>query len=106
MFIIIIKCKSANLGRCKRMSEAFFNSCKAHLNNFISSDRIRDSEDPHGDFAAAIVNCHSHYCLDDHSSTWCHHEKVYTNNLLGQDKQIVFFFFQGRGLQEQACLHM
>ena len=58
------------------MTDPFIGSCKAALNNLISSDRIQESEDPYKDFFQGILNFHSHYCLDEHSSSWCHHEKV------------------------------
>ena len=58
------------------MSEAFLGSCKAALNNLISSDAIQKSDNPFQAFSEGILNFHAHYCEDDHSSTWCHHEKV------------------------------
>ena len=58
------------------MTDAFIGSCKAALNNLISSEKIQSSDDPYSDFSDAIKNFHVHYCLDDHSSSWCHHEKV------------------------------
>jgi hypothetical protein len=64
--------------KCKRMQEGFLGHCKAALSNLISSDAVKESEDPLKAFAEAIVNFHSHYCLDVHSSPWCHHEKVMT----------------------------
>ena len=70
------QCKAANQGRCKRMGEGFINSCKTALNNLMSSEKIKSSADPYDDFFIAIKNFHAHYCLDDHTSTWCHHEKV------------------------------
>ena len=74
----ILQCKAEGLPRCKRMSEAFINSCKAALKSLICSDTVFDSEDPYTAFSTGIVNFHSHYCLDDHSSPWCYHEKVYS----------------------------
>lgn len=58
------------------MSEAFIGSCKTALTNLISSDRIQSSDDPFKSFAEGLLNFHRHYCLDDHTSSWCHHEKV------------------------------
>ena len=46
------------------------------LSNLISSEKIQGSDDPLKSFSEAILNFHSHYCLDDHSSPWCCHEKV------------------------------
>ena len=58
------------------MSEGFIGSCKRALNNLISSDRIQASSEPYKDFAEGIRNFYSHYFLDDHTSSWCFHEKV------------------------------
>ena len=58
------------------MDEALLSSCKAALSNLLSSDRIKQSDDPFTAFSSAIVNFYSHYCLDEHSSEWCHHDKV------------------------------
>ena len=58
------------------MTESFLSSCKAALNNLISSDKIQASQDPYTDFSEGIRNLHSHYCLDDHSSPWCQHDMV------------------------------
>ncbi len=61
------------------MPEPFLNSCKAALNNLISSDKIQNSANPYNDFSDGLLNFHPHYCLDDHSSVWCLHEKVFRN---------------------------
>ena len=58
------------------MTDPFLGSCKAALNNLISSDKIQASDDPYRDFSEGIMNFHRHYCLDDHSSPWCQHENV------------------------------
>ncbi len=58
------------------MPESFPGSCKVALNNLISSDRIQGSDDPYLHFTEGIMNFHAHYCLDDHSSSWCYHVKV------------------------------
>lgn len=58
------------------MGEPFLASCKSALNNLISSERIQDSDQAFDDFAEGILNFHSHYCLNDHSSSWCYHDKV------------------------------
>ena len=62
--------------RCKRMDNAFLTSCKTALSNLLSSARIKESDDPFAAFPLAVMNFYSHYCLDEHSSEWCHHEKV------------------------------
>jgi hypothetical protein len=69
------------------MDEAFLSSCKAALSNLLSSDKIRESDDPFTVFSSAIMNFYSHYCLDDHSSEWCHHDKVCK---MFQIKHIIF----------------
>ena len=58
------------------MTEGLLGHCKAALSNLISSEKIQGSDDPLKSFSEAILNFHSHYCLDDHSSPWCCHEKV------------------------------
>ncbi len=58
------------------MTEAFMGTCKATLSNLISSERIQESEDPLASFSKALLNFYPHYCLDVHTSSWCHHEKV------------------------------
>ena len=62
--------------KVSRMDDAFLSSCKAALSNLLSSNKIRESDDPFTLFSLAIMNFYSHYCLDDHSSEWCHHDKV------------------------------
>ena len=71
----MLQCKAAGF-KCKRMAEPFLGSCKAALNNLISSEQLQASDNPFRDFSAGILNFHQHYCLDIHSSPWCHHEKV------------------------------
>ena len=51
-------------------------SCKAALSNLILSDKIQEGEDAFKSFSESILNFHPHYCLDVHSSPWCHHDKV------------------------------
>lgn len=58
------------------MPEAMIGSCKRALNNLISSDTIAESSDPYSDFTTATLNFYKHYVEDDHTSTWCHHEKA------------------------------
>lgn len=58
------------------MPEEFLNSCKTALRNLIASDQMVESEDPYPLFSEGVLNFYQHYCLDVHTSTWCHHEKV------------------------------
>ena len=58
------------------MSEAFISSCKVALHNLIASDKVCESADPYASFSDGIMNFHAHYCRDDHTSFWCHHDKV------------------------------
>ena len=58
------------------MTEPFLTSCKSALNNLIASEKVYDSADPFTEFSDAILNFFSHYCLNDHSSSWCVHDKV------------------------------
>ena len=69
------ECKAEGF-RCKRMPESFLNHCKAALSNLIASDRLQLAEDPYQSFSDGITNFFSHYCLDNHQSSWCHHDKV------------------------------
>ncbi len=59
------------------MTDAFINSCKAALKNMIACERVLEAENPYTAFSEGILNFHAHYCADDHSSSWCWHEKVY-----------------------------
>ena len=76
MVYVYTQCRAAGLPRCQRMSEQFLTSCKSALNNLIASEKVYDSEDPFSAFSDGILNFHSHYCLNDHSSQWCIHDKV------------------------------
>ena len=58
------------------MTEGLLGHCKSALSNLISSEEVQESDDPLKSFSEAILNFHSHYCLDIHTSPWCHHEKV------------------------------
>ncbi len=58
------------------MSHSTLNRCKAELKNVIASDRVKGSGDPYEAFSEGFLNFHAHYCLDDHSSSWCYHDKV------------------------------
>ena len=73
---LIIQCRKLGLSRCKRMNEAFITSCKTALRNLISSEAVLESEDPHASFSDGLMNFYFHYCYNDHTSTWCYHEKV------------------------------
>ncbi len=69
------QCKAEKF-HCKRMTDRLLNSCKAELSNLIASDEVASSDDPLKGFSEAIQNFINHYCLQDHSSKWCHHPKV------------------------------
>lgn len=69
------ECRKLGLSRCKRMNEAFITSCKTALRNLISSEAVLESEDPHASFSDGLMNFYFHYCYNDHTSTWCYHEK-------------------------------
>jgi hypothetical protein len=58
------------------MSDGFLTSCKNRLSNIIVSTAVLESDDPFAEFSAALLNMHNHYCLDNHTSKWCTHEKV------------------------------
>ena len=58
------------------MSEAFLGRCKASLNNLTASEAVQESEDPYSAFSEGILSFYQHYCLDIHTSSWCHHGKV------------------------------
>ena len=75
-YTMLLQCRADGLEKCKRMSDPFLGSCKAALNNLISGDIIKESKDPYTAFSQGILNFHHHYCLDEHSSSWCIHEKV------------------------------
>ena len=43
----------------------------------MSSPDVAAARDPLAAFSEALVNLHSHYCLDDHTSEWCkYHSKI------------------------------
>ncbi len=62
------------------MPESFLNKCKASLSNLIASDRVQSSADIYEAFSEGILNLAWHYCYDDHSSSWCLHNKVNSNH--------------------------
>ena len=76
------------------MDEGFLSGCKAALSNLLSSDTIKRSDDPFTAFSSAIMNFYSHYCLDEHSSEWCHHNKVCS--MLNSNKAHHHHFFSFR----------
>ena len=76
IIIHTLKCRVAGLPRCRRMTEQFLTSCKSALSNLIGSDKVYSSENPFAAFSDGILNFHSHYCLNDHTSPWCFHDKV------------------------------
>ncbi len=59
------------------MTDPLIGSCKAALKHLIATDRVLESEDPYAVFSEGLLNFHAHYCVDDYSSPWCWHEKVY-----------------------------
>ena len=75
-----LQCKAEGLPRCRRMTDAFIGSSKAALKNLIAAEMVTDSEDPYTSFSEGLLNFHEHYCVDDHSSDWCWHEKVRSKN--------------------------
>ena len=72
---MLSKCKAAAF-RCKRIPEGLLTHCKAALSNLIASERVESADDPLTAFSDGILNFIGHYCLDDHRSSWCCHEKV------------------------------
>ena len=60
------------------------NHCKAALRNLIASECVLKSDNPYEAFSESVLNFVSHYCHDDHASSWCHHVRV---------KKIVIFLY-------------
>ena len=58
------------------MSDNLIVHCKTVLSNLIASVHVQQSHNPYKDFTEGIMNFISHYCLDDHTSSLCHHAKV------------------------------
>ena len=58
------------------MSEGILAHCKAALSNLFVSEQVELASDPLMAISEDILNFVSHYCLNDHTSEWCHHEKV------------------------------
>ena len=63
---------------CKsKINDSFINRAKKSLRHVMSSPDVVAARDPLAAFSEALVNLHSHYCLDDHTSEWCkYHSKV------------------------------
>ena len=64
------------------MSDNLIVQCKAALSNLIASEHVQQSDNPYKDFTDGIINFISHYCLDDHTSSLCHHAKVKKKDLI------------------------
>jgi len=64
--------------RCKsRMSDAFIKRAKKALRNIACNPDVITATHPLAAFSAALLNLHSHYCLDVHTSEWCkYHPQV------------------------------
>ncbi len=60
----------------QRMPKSLLSHCKTSLGALISSDAVNNDEDPLQAFSEGIKNFYNHYCKDDHSSKWCHQDKV------------------------------
>ncbi len=58
------------------MNDAFITCCKTALKNLMANEEVLESEDPYAAFSEGLMSFPAHYCLDDHSSPWCLHEKV------------------------------
>lgn len=58
------------------MGEGFLNSCKKQLTRVIVSAAVMESDNQFSAMSSALLNFYNHYCLDDHSSPWCEHDKV------------------------------
>ncbi len=79
--LVADKDSSVNATYCKFFPEGILtfcslNHCKASLSNVIASDKVQSSDDILKTFSEGIVNIINHYCDNDHSSTWCLHDKV------------------------------
>ena len=58
------------------MPDSLLNNCKAVLNNLIASEQVNKSANPFQAFSEGVTNFVQHYCHDNHTSSWCHHNKV------------------------------
>ena len=58
------------------------------LHQIMASPDVVSVEDPLKAFSEALMNFHSHYYKDNHSSKWCqyHHPKVLSGN------QVIYYF--------------
>lgn len=70
------------------MPETFLNRCKTSLSNLIASDQVQSADDVMEAFSRGILNFVRHYCDDDHSSSWCFHDKVNNNSNTKDIKKI------------------
>jgi len=59
------------------MTDALINRAKKALRNIACNPDIITAPHPLTAFSDALLNLHSHYCLDVHTSEWCkYHPKV------------------------------
>ena len=58
------------------MPDSLLNNCKAALSHLIASERVNQSANPFKAFSEGVTNFVQHYCHDNHTSSWCHHNKV------------------------------
>ena len=95
----------------------FMGGCKAALSNLIASDQIMGKEKIMGkenaftSFSEAILNFYQHYCLDEHSSPWCCHDKVRkVNKIMFLINKHLFLYFIADGgwqpIQRKAQIHL
>jgi hypothetical protein len=59
----LFQCQGNDSGKCKHMPETFLGSCKAPLNNLISSNRVQSADTPFEAFPEGL--------LDFHVVLWC-----------------------------------
>ena len=58
-------------------SDDFIKQVKKSLSQIMASPDVIETEDPLQAFSEALLNFHSHYCKDLHSSKWCkYHPQV------------------------------
>lgn len=84
---------------CKsKINDSFINRAKKSLRNVISSPDVAAASDPLGAFSEALVNLHSHYCLDNHTSEWCkYHSKVSNTHTSYMTNTIIKFIESSGG---------
>ena len=63
---------------CKaQMSDDFIKRAKRLQSHLVASPDVMGADDPLKAFSEALLNFHSHYCQDVHSSRWCkYHPQV------------------------------